>query len=189
MAPASRGQTGRILGLIGFGQIGRLTAERARVFGYNIIAYDPHMPAERITAGGAEPVGFEELLARADIVSLHVPATPETRNIMSAEALSRMKEGAMLINVSRGGLVDEVALANLIRRRHLAGAGIDTFERGTAFARQSAAGAGHRPGQSTRGALLDPVLRRGSQQGVCRCRIGPARRKADISGQPGVTVH
>ncbi|MES0029089.1 C-terminal binding protein [Mesorhizobium sp. M0040] len=119
----------QILGLIGFGQIGRLTAERARVFGYHIIAYDPHMPAERIAAGGAEPVGFDELLARADIVSLHVPATPETRNIMSAQALSRMKEGAILINVARGGLVDEVALADAIRRGHLAGAGIDTFER------------------------------------------------------------
>jgi D-3-phosphoglycerate dehydrogenase / 2-oxoglutarate reductase len=115
------------LGLIGFGQIGRLTAQKARAFGYSIIAYDPYMPAERITAGSARSVSLDELFAQADIISLHVPATPETRNIIDANALSRIKKGAIIVNVSRGGLIDEAALAEAITRGHIAGAGIDTF--------------------------------------------------------------
>jgi D-3-phosphoglycerate dehydrogenase len=118
----------QVLGLIGYGQIGRLTAERARAFGYQIIAFDPYMPAEAIAASGAEPVTINALLERADIVSLHIPLTAETRNIISVEALARMKKGAFLVNVSRGGLVDEAALAAAIRNGHIAGAAIDTFE-------------------------------------------------------------
>ncbi len=121
--------SGQILGLIGFGQIGRLTAGKARAFGYEIIAYDPYMPAEKVTAAGARPVSLDELFAQADFVSLHIPVTPETRNIISAEALKKMKRGAVVINVSRGGLVDEAALADAIRSGHIAGAGIDTFEK------------------------------------------------------------
>jgi Phosphoglycerate dehydrogenase and related dehydrogenases len=119
----------QVLGLIGFGQIGRLTAAKAKAFGYEIIAYDPYMPAEKISAAGANPVSLEELLGKADFVSLHIPATPETRNIISADALEKMKKGAFVINVSRGGLVDEAALAEAIRSGHIAGAGIDTFEK------------------------------------------------------------
>lgn len=121
--------SGQILGLIGFGQIGRLTAGKAKAFGYEIIAYDPYMPAEKVTAAGARPVSLDELFAQADFVSLHIPVTPETRNIISAEALKMMKRGAVVINVSRGGLVDEAALADAIRSGHIAGAGIDTFEK------------------------------------------------------------
>lgn len=121
--------SGQILGLIGFGQIGRLTAGKARAFGYEIIAYDPYMPAEKVTAACARPVSLDELFAQADFVSLHIPVTPETRNIISAEALKKMKRGAVVINVSRGGLVDEAALADAIRSGHIAGAGIDTFEK------------------------------------------------------------
>ncbi|WP_117194749.1 C-terminal binding protein [Rhizobium terrae] len=121
--------SGQVLGLIGFGQIGRLTAGKAKAFGYEIIAYDPHMPAERISAAGARPVSLDELFGAADFVSLHVPATPETRNIISAEALRKMKKGAFVINVSRGGLVDETALAEAITSGRIAGAGIDTFEK------------------------------------------------------------
>jgi D-3-phosphoglycerate dehydrogenase / 2-oxoglutarate reductase len=115
------------LGLIGFGQIGRLTAQKAKAFGYNIVAYDPYMPAERITAGGAHPASLDELIDQADVISLHVPATPETRNIIDANALSRIKKGAIIVNVSRGGLIDEAALADAIKSGHIAGAGIDTF--------------------------------------------------------------
>jgi D-3-phosphoglycerate dehydrogenase len=115
------------LGLIGFGQIGRLTARKARAFGYEIIAYDPHMPADRIAAEGARPVSLDELIVEADIISLHVPFTPETSNIISADAISKMKVGAMLINVSRGGLIDEVALADALKSGHIAAAGLDTL--------------------------------------------------------------
>lgn len=119
----------QILGLIGFGQIGRLTAAKARTFGYEIIAYDPYISAERISTTGARPVSLDELFAQADFISLHIPATPETRKIISIEALRKMKKGAYVINVSRGGLVDETALAEAIQSGHIAGAGIDTFEK------------------------------------------------------------
>jgi len=115
------------LGLVGFGQIGRLTARKARAFGYEIIAYDPYMPSERITAEGAKPVSFDELIATVDIVSLHIPATPETANIISRDVIGRMKDGAILINVSRGGLVDEAALAEALKSGKLAAAGLDAL--------------------------------------------------------------
>lgn len=117
----------QVLGLIGFGQIGRLTARKAAAFGYAIMAYDPHMPPGRIEEHGAKPVGLDELFAHADIVSLHVPFTPETRDIVSRQRIATMKKGAILINVSRGGLVDEAALADALRSGHLAGAGLDTL--------------------------------------------------------------
>lgn len=115
------------LGLIGFGQIGRMTARKASAFGYKIIAYDPYMAAERIAATGVEAATFEEVITQSDIVSLHVPATPETQNIISGDVLARMKKGAILVNVSRGGLVDEGALAEALKSAHLSGAGIDTL--------------------------------------------------------------
>jgi D-3-phosphoglycerate dehydrogenase len=115
------------LGLVGFGQIGRLTAKKAKAFGYQIIAYDPYMPADRIAAEGATPVSLDELVSQADIVSLHIPATPETTNIISADKIAMMKPGAILINVSRGGLVDETALAEALRSGKLAAAGLDTL--------------------------------------------------------------
>lgn len=118
----------QVLGLIGFGQIGRLIAGKARAFGYEIIAYDPYMAPEKISATGARSVSLDELLSQADFVSLHIPATPETRHIISAEALKKMKRGVFVINVSRGGLIDEAALAEAIGTGHVAGAGIDTFE-------------------------------------------------------------
>lgn len=115
------------LGLIGFGQIGRMTARKAAAFGYKVVAYDPYMAPESIAATGVEAATFEEVITQSDIVSLHVPATPETQNIISKDVLARMKKGAILINVSRGGLVDEGALADALKSAHLSGAGIDTL--------------------------------------------------------------
>jgi D-3-phosphoglycerate dehydrogenase len=115
------------LGLIGFGQIGRLTAKKAAAFGYKIAAYDPHMPASRIEEAGATPMTLDQLISSSDVISLHVPATPETMNIISRERLAQMRKGAILINVSRGGLVDEAALAEALLSGHLGGAGIDTL--------------------------------------------------------------
>lgn len=85
------------------------------------------MAAERIAATGVDAATFEEVITQSDIVSLHVPATPETQNIISRDVLARMKKGAILVNVSRGGLVDEVALAEALQSAHLSGAGIDTL--------------------------------------------------------------
>lgn len=115
------------LGLIGFGQIGRLTARKAAAFGYKIIAYDPHMTAERIAVEGAVPVSLDQLIDSADIISLHVPFTPETQNILSRDAIARMREGAIVINVSRGGLIDEAALAEALVSGQIAAAGLDTL--------------------------------------------------------------
>ncbi|MBP1849603.1 C-terminal binding protein [Rhizobium halophytocola] len=115
------------LGLIGFGQIGRLTAKKASAFGYQIIAYDPFLPAERVEAAGARAVDLDTLFATADIVSLHIPFTEETKNIVSAERIARMKPGAVLINVSRGGLIDEAALAEALKSGRLSAAGLDTL--------------------------------------------------------------
>ena len=122
--------SGKTLGLIGFGGIGQLTARLARGLGVNVIAYDP-MLADDAPVWQSSGVGrrsFGELLAQADIVSLHVPLTPETRNLMGAPALSSMKRGAVLINTSRGNIVDEAALANAIISGHLGGAAIDVFD-------------------------------------------------------------
>ena len=115
------------LGLIGFGQIGRLTARKAAAFGYKIAAYDPHMPADRIAAEGATPVSLDELVATSDIISLHVPFTSETSNILSRERIAKMRPGTILINVSRGGLIDEDALAEALTSGHIAAAGLDTL--------------------------------------------------------------
>ncbi|SMC47098.1 C-terminal binding protein [Rhizobium sp. RU36D] len=115
------------LGLIGFGQIGRLTAKKAAAFGYSISAYDPHMPADRIEAAGAKPMTLDALIATSDIISLHVPFTPETQNIISRERIAEMRQGAIVINVSRGGLIDEEALAEALQSGQIAAAGLDTL--------------------------------------------------------------
>lgn len=115
------------LGLIGFGQIGRLTAKKAAAFGYSISAYDPHMPADRIEAAGAKAVTLDALIKTSDIISLHVPFTPETQNIISRERIAEMRKGAIVINVSRGGLIDEDALAEALQSGQIAAAGLDTL--------------------------------------------------------------
>jgi D-3-phosphoglycerate dehydrogenase len=120
--------SGKTLGLIGCGNIGAIVADRARGLKMRVIAYDPYLSPERAQALGVEKIELNELLARADFVSLHTPLTPDTRNIVSAEALARMKPGARLINCARGGLVDERALRAALDSGHLAGAALDVFE-------------------------------------------------------------
>jgi len=100
-------------------------ARKAQAFGLEVVAHDPYASAEVATAAGVELVGLDALLRRADCVSLHVPLTPETRHMID---VSRMKDGALLINIGRGGLVDEDALAAALRSGHLAGAALDVTE-------------------------------------------------------------
>ncbi len=119
---------GKTLGIIGAGNIGAIVADRARGLKMKVIAYDPYLPHERAAHLGIEKVEFNDLLVRSDFVSLHVPLTPETRNIISAESIARMKEGARLINCARGGLVDEQALKSALDLGHLKGAALDVFE-------------------------------------------------------------
>ena len=121
--------SGKTLGLIGFGRIARAVTKRARDgFGMKVIFHDPFVSSD---AGlGAEPrSSLEAVLAEADFVSLHCPASPETRHLMNAERLGRMKRTAMLINTARGDVVDEAALIAALRGGQIAGAGLDVFER------------------------------------------------------------
>ena len=122
---------GKTLGLIGFGGIGQLTARLAQGLGVKVVAHDPMFDAQSAvwSATGVERKSLDELLAMSDIVSLHVPLTPETRNLIDAQSLGKMKRASVLINTSRGGILDEAALAAALHSGHLAGAAIDVFDR------------------------------------------------------------
>lgn len=119
-----RGQT---LGLVGFGTIARLVAEKARAFGLNVVVSDPYVSAAEIERAGATKRQFEDLLETADVVSLHTPLLEETEGMIDSDALNRMKESAYLINVSRGGLVVEGDLVDALREGGIRGAGLDVF--------------------------------------------------------------
>ena len=121
---------GKTLGLIGFGGIGQLTAKLAQGLGVNVIAYDPMLAADAAVWATSRVAcrSMSELLAQSDIVSLHVPLTLQTRNLIDQAALEAMRAGAVLINTSRGGIVDEQALAEALKSGHLGGAAIDVFE-------------------------------------------------------------
>jgi glyoxylate reductase len=140
-----RGLRGRTLGIVGFGRIGQAVAIRARAFGLHVLACSRRpipadvLAAHRVPAGpgagaetavglGVEEVSFAELLRRADVVSLHVPLTADTRALLDRAALFAMKPGALLLNTARGPLVDEDALADALAAGHLGGAGLDVYE-------------------------------------------------------------
>ncbi len=120
--------TGKMLGLIGAGNIGSIVAKKAIGYGLHVQAYDPFLTEERADKLGVRKVELDELLASSDIVSLHVPRTPETSNIIDASAINQMKKGSMLINCARGGLVDELALRAGLESGHLKGAALDVYE-------------------------------------------------------------
>ena len=117
----------KTLGVLGFGRIGRLVARRALGLQMKVVAYDPFVSAERFRDLGAEPATFDEVLERADFVTLHLPLTDETRGSIDAEAFARMKPGARIVNAARGELVDEQALIAALESGRLAGAAIDVF--------------------------------------------------------------
>lgn len=123
-----REASGKTLGLIGFGGIGRETARRAAALGMSVVAFDPFVPRSDAAWKLARRVEWEELLAQADVLSLHVPLTPETRHLIDAAALAAMKPGAIVINAARGGIVDEAALADALASGRLSGAALDVFE-------------------------------------------------------------
>ncbi|GLS42171.1 phosphoglycerate dehydrogenase [Methylobacterium brachythecii] len=119
--------TAKTLGLIGCGNIGANVAERAIGLKLKVIAYDPFLSPERAVALGVEKVELDQLLARADIITLHVPMTDKTRNILSEENLAKTKRGVRIVNCARGGLVDEQALRAALDSGHVAGAAFDVF--------------------------------------------------------------
>jgi D-3-phosphoglycerate dehydrogenase len=119
---------GRTLGIIGLGKIGMAIADRARGLEMDLLGADPYVTAEQAALRGVELVELDELLARSDAVTVHVPLTRATRGLIGARAIARMKPGAIVLNVARGGIIDEAAVAKALEDGRLAGAGIDVFE-------------------------------------------------------------
>jgi (S)-sulfolactate dehydrogenase len=140
MTTIGREVSGKTLGLIGLGGIARETAVRARALGMTIVAFDPLLPADHAAWQLARAVDFDTLLAQSDVVSLHVPLTPATRNMIGAAQLAALRPGSVLINAARGGVVDESALVEALRSGQLGGAALDVFE--------------HEPLDATRGAVF-----------------------------------
>jgi D-3-phosphoglycerate dehydrogenase len=118
----------KTLGVIGAGNIGGIVCDRARGLRMKVVAFDPFLSEERAAKLGVTKVELDELLARADFITMHVPLTDKTRNILSKENIAKTKKGVRIINCARGGLVDEAALAEAIKAGHVAGAGFDVFE-------------------------------------------------------------
>ncbi|HSL27318.1 MAG TPA: phosphoglycerate dehydrogenase [Acidimicrobiia bacterium] len=118
---------GKTLGVIGLGRIGSLVAHRATAFGMKVIAYDPFINAERARRIGVELTDLDHLLAGADFITIHLPLTAETEGLLGKDNLSRCRPGVRIINTSRGGIIDELALAEAVRQGRVAGAALDVF--------------------------------------------------------------
>lgn len=120
--------SGKVLGVIGVGRIGREVASWCRGFGMTTVGYDPLLSENAARAFGVDPVSIDELFEKADFITLHTPLTKETQNILNAATLKKCKKGVRIINCARGGIVDEVALLEAIKSGHVAGAALDVFE-------------------------------------------------------------
>jgi (S)-sulfolactate dehydrogenase len=143
MLSQGREAAGKVLGLVGFGSIGRLTARKAAALGMRTIGYDPIVaaadPAWREFSTDRREL--EALLAQSDVVSLHIPLTPQTRGLLDAQRLACMKRDAVVINTARGGIIDEAALAAMLREGRLGGAALDVFDQEPLAAGSPLAGA------------------------------------------------
>ena len=117
----------KTLGIVGLGRIGGLVAERAKAFGMNLIGYDPYISSARAAAMGVTVVSLDELLEQSDFITVHMPKTPETIGMIGEEAFTKVKPTVRIINVARGGIVDEEALAQAVENGRVGGAGIDVF--------------------------------------------------------------
>src|ERR1700722_13784727 len=116
---------GQVLGLVGFGNIPRALAPKAKAFGLKVLTHDPYVKSDALAAAGVEGVSFDDLLARSDFISVHAPLMLATRGLMNAAVFAKMKKGAFLINSARGPLVDEAALIAALESGHLGGAALD----------------------------------------------------------------
>jgi len=119
----------KVLGLAGLGRIGQEVAKRAAAFGMRLLAHDPFISPDMASALGVELVSLDDLFARADYLTLHMPSTPQTRNLVNAERLAKAKKGIRIINTARGDLIDEKALADAIEAGQVAGAALDVFQK------------------------------------------------------------
>jgi D-3-phosphoglycerate dehydrogenase len=118
---------GKVLGILGMGKIGSAVALRASAFGMKILGYDPYIAPEEIQQRGAAPVTLSDLYANSDFISLHLPFSPETRNMINGQALGQMKRGVRIICTARGGIIDETALLGALESGQVAGAALDVF--------------------------------------------------------------
>ena len=118
----------KTLGIIGLGRIGRLVAQRALAFGMRLVGHDPFVSPERARQMSVEVLPLDEVLAQSDFLTLHVAKTPDTMGLIGVEALEKAKPGIRIINVARGGIIDEAALADMLAEGAIAGAGLDVFE-------------------------------------------------------------
>lgn len=118
---------GKVLGVVGMGNIGSGVAQRAAAFGMTVLGYDPFLSVADIQQRGAEPVALTDLYARSDMVSLHIPLTPDTRNLIDGQSFAHMKPGIILICTARGGLIDETALVSALESGQVAAAALDVF--------------------------------------------------------------
>ncbi len=116
------------IGLVSFGQIARLVAKKAQAFNFSVVAFDPWVSDEVFAELGVKKVDMDTLLKESDVVSLHCPLTPQTTHLINAEALAKMKDGSILVNTSRGPVVDEKAMIEALKSGKLVGAGLDVFE-------------------------------------------------------------
>ncbi len=119
----------KTLGIIGYGKIGSEVGKRSKVFGMNVVVYDPYITQEVAKRNGVEPLSLEELLKVSDFITVHMPLTAETKHMISTEQFAKMKDGVRILNVARGGIVEEAALYEAIVQKKVAGAALDVYEK------------------------------------------------------------
>ncbi len=170
--------TNKTLGLIGAGNIGSIVADRALGLKMKVVAYDPFLTPERALDLGIEKVELDELLARADFITLHTPLTEQTRNILSRENLARTKKGVRIVNCARGGLIDEAALKEALESGHVAGAALDVFVEEPAKAS---------PLFGTPGLVATPHLGASTTEAQVNVAIQVAEQMAEFLVRGGVT--
>ena len=170
--------TSKTLGLIGAGNIGSIVADRALGLKMKVVAYDPFLTPERALDLGIEKVELDELLARADFITLHTPLTDQTRNILSRENLAKTKQGVRIINCARGGLIDEAALKDALESGHVAGAALDVFAEEPAK---------QNPLFGTPGLVATPHLGASTTEAQVNVAIQVAEQMSDFLVRGGVT--
>src|SRR3954471_7071875 len=170
--------TSKTLGLIGAGNIGSIVADRALGLRMKVVAYDPFLTAERALDMGVEKVELDELLARADFITLHTPLTEQTRNILSRENIAKTKKGVRIVNCARGGLIDEAALKEALESGHVAGAALDVFVEEPAKAS---------PLFGTRGLVATPHLGASTTEAQVNVALQIAEQMSEFLTRGGVT--
>src|SRR3954452_4596799 len=169
---------GKTLGLIGCGNIGSIVADRAHGLKMKVVAYDPFLSPERAVELGVEKAELDELLARADFITLHTPLTDQTRGILSREALAKTRPGVRIVNCARGGLIDEAALKDALDGGHVAGAALDVFQEEPAK---------DNPLFGTRGLICPPHLGASTTEAQVNVAIQIAEQMSDYLLLGGIT--